>query len=147
MENTYQQEKSFGWDDTITQDAGEYILLPDGDYDFVVESFERARFDGSEKMPACNQAILKIKINSDLGSTTINHNLLLHTKTEWTLSAFFAAIGQKKKGEPLKMNWQLVPGSRGRCKLGHKLYNGSEYNEIKKFLPQEDKQSYTPGQF
>ena len=47
------------------------------------------------------------------------------------------AIGQRKKGEKLKMNWSQVIGSKGRAKVGIKkwTYEGKEYegNEIKRF--------------
>lgn len=139
-------ERELGWDDQIVKDD-EFILLPEGDYDFVVSRFERARFDGSNKMPPCNQAIVFLKIHHpELGDVEIRHSMLLHTKTEWMLSSFFTSIGQKKKGEPLKMNWPLVPGSSGRCKLGFREYNDNKYNEVKKFYPKEEK-PFTPGSF
>lgn len=143
------QEREMDWEGTITADAEEFILLPEGDYDFTVESFERSRFGGSEKMPPCNQAVLKMRIDTSFGTVYINHNLLLHSKTEWSLSAFFSSIGLKKKGEPLRMNWQLVPGARGRCKVTNKLYKDNQYNEVKKFYPREEVKTgtYTPGQF
>ena len=31
------------------------------------------------------------------------------------------------------MNWALVPGSKGRAKIGTRIYEGKEYNEIKRF--------------
>lgn len=140
-------ERELGWDDQITKDADEFPLLPEGDYDFVVSKFERGRFNGSDKMPACNQAIVYLRIHhSELGDVEIRHSLLLHSKTEWMLSSFFASIGQKKKGEPLKMNWSLVPGSSGRCKIGIKTYKDNDYNEVKKFYPKEEK-TFTPGAF
>lgn len=149
-------EREFGWDDVIQKDS-EFIILPEGDYDFKVESFERSRFDGSEKMPPCNMAIVKIRIDDTTTgqSAFVNHRLMLHSRCEWSLSEFFAGIGQKKKGEQLKMNWQMVPGSTGRCKLGIRTYNGNEYNEIKKFYPKDPSYNqksyvnggYTAGQF
>lgn len=136
-------EREFCWDDTIEKDSDDYILLPEGDYDFVVDSFDRARHGGSEKLPPCNKAVLKIKIVSPAGTAFITHNLFLHSKTEGLLSSFFASIGQKKKGEPLKMNWNLVSGSTGRAKVGVHIYrttSGEERksNEIKRFYPKED---------
>ena len=149
-------EREFGWDDVIQKDS-EFIILPEGDYDFKVESFVRSRFDGSEKMPPCNIAIVKIRIDDTTTgqSAFVNHRLMLHSRCEWSLSEFFAGIGQKKKGEQLKMNWQMVPGSTGRCKLGIRTYNGNEYNEIKKFYPKDPSYNqkshvnggYTAGQF
>lgn len=139
-------EREFGWDDTITKDS-EFILLPEGDYNFVVESFERGRHAGSEKMPACNKAILTLRIEVAEGTVHITHNLFLHTKTEGLLSAFFSSIGQKKKGEPLRMNWNQVPGSSGKAKIGIRSYNGNNYNEIKRFYPREEGPAFKAGEF
>lgn len=135
-------EKELGWDDQIEKDGGDFVLLPEGDYNFEVIDFERARHPGSEKLPACNKAVIKIKVQAPEGSTIINHNLFLHTITEGMLSAFFAGIGMKKKGERVTMNWNAVPGSTGRARISiHKYRNkdGEERqsNEIKKFYPKE----------
>lgn len=135
-------EKELQWDDVIERDASEFVLLQEGDYDFTVESFDRARHNGSEKLPPCNKAVLKLRIDSDQGTAYINHNLFLHTITEGILSAFFACIGQKKKGEPLRMDWGRVPGSTGRAKVGIHTYKNKDgedrrSNEIKRFYPKE----------
>jgi len=139
-------EREFQWDDTISKES-DFILLPEGDYNFTVESFERGRHNGSDKLPACNKAMLKLRIESDMGTVYLTHNLFLHSITEGILSAFFSSIGQKKKGEPLKMNWNNVPGSTGKAKIGNKKYNDNDYNEIKKFYPREDGPVYKAGDF
>lgn len=146
MENNV-VDQGLDWDAEIQKES-EFILLPAGDYEFTVKGFERKRFDGSKKMQACNMAELNIQIHSAEGTANIKHNLFLSTKTEWALSAFFASIGQKKKGEVLKMNWNLVPGSKGKCKVIQEEYNGTTYNKIGKFYPAYDNNtSYTPGKF
>lgn len=137
--------RELDWDDNIEKDS-DYVVLPEGDYEFVVESVERARHPGSDKLPPCNKAIVKLRIDSQYGTAIINHNLFLHTNMEGMLSAFFTAIGQKKKGEKLKMNWGSVPGSTGRVHVKPKQYNGNEYNDIKKFYPKEEKQ-FKAGEF
>lgn len=137
--------RELDWDDNIEKDS-DYVVLPEGDYEFVVESVERARHPGSDKLPPCNKAIVKLRIDSQYGTAIINHNLFLHTNMEGMLSAFFTAIGQKKKGEKLKMNWGSVPGSTGRAHVKPKQYNGNEYNDIKKFYPKEEKQ-FKAGEF
>ncbi|MCM3179722.1 hypothetical protein [Cytobacillus horneckiae] len=136
-------ERELSWDDEIEKDGSDFILLPEGDYDFTVKKFERARFQGSEKMPACNQAKLELTIHSpEHGDVTIFHNLFLHTKTEGLLSNFFAGIGQKKKGERLRMNWNAVIGAKGTCFIEHNKYmvKGEERvnNQVKKFYPYEE---------
>lgn len=140
-------EREFGWDDVIENDSGEWVILPDGEYPFTVKSFERKRFNGSAKLPACNQADLTIEIDGgSLGKTTVQHSLFLHSKTEGLLCAFFTAIGQRKHGEPKRMNWQAVIGATGRCKVYVDKWTGRdgkehESNRIQKFL--EPPESYT----
>ena len=134
-------DRPLGWDDEIEKDS-EFILLPEGDYDFTVESFERGHHDGSEKIPSCPKAILKIRIEVEEGTAYITHNLFLHTKTEGLLSAFFTGIGQKQKGEKIRPNWQTVPGSAGRCKVGIRSWKGNDgsdrqSNQITRFYPKE----------
>ena len=118
-------EREFGWEDTIQNDST-FEVLPEGDYNFTVKSFERARHNGSEKLPPCNKAVLKIEVSDGAKSTTLDHNLFLHSKTEGMLCAFFNAIGQRQHGQAMKMNWGKVPGARGRCKLGVRKWTGKE---------------------
>lgn len=155
-------EKELGWDDEIEKES-DFVLLPEGDYNFTVSAFERGRHEGSEKLPPCNKAIISLHIESNEVNTTIKHNLFLHTKTEGMLSAFFCAIGQKKHGEKLKMNWTAVVGAKGRCKVGIRNWTSKnnelmQSNEIKKFYdPEETKPTetsvnsqagvFTPGKF
>ena len=132
-------EREFGWDDVIQQDQ-EFVLLPEGLYEFTVTGFERARHtpSGNGKLPACNKAIVSVEVVAPQGKVTMKHNLFLHSSTEGMLSAFFGAIGQKKKGSPLQMNWNAITGARGVCKVGIRTYNGNQYNEIKSMYYPED---------
>lgn len=138
------QDRELAWDDEIEKDGGDFILLPEGDYYFTVTKFERGRFAGSNKMPACNQAKLELTIHSpEHGDVIVFHNLLLHTKTEGLLSNFFVGIGQKKKGERLRMNWSTVIGSQGKLQLEVNSYTGRDgqerkNNQVKRFYPFEE---------
>lgn len=136
-----------GWDDEITTEG--FPMIPDSDYDFTVVNFERDRFAGNEKAPACNKANITIRINHQGKDVDIKHSFFMLKKNEWQLSQFFCCIGQKKYGEPLRMNWNTVIGSKGRCKIGKRTYNGNEYNEVKKFIePAEAKQTtFSDGGF
>ncbi|MEJ8546606.1 hypothetical protein [Brevibacillus borstelensis] len=138
-----QIERELGWDDEIQKDGGGFVLLPAGDYNFTVTKFERGRFAGSDKMPPCNQAKLEITVHSpEHGDVVVPHNLFLHSKTEGLLSNFFTGIGLKKKGEPLRMNWNATLGRRGRLRLEVRnyTYNGEERssNQIKSFYAYDD---------
>ena len=145
--NYEDNERELNWDDTIEKDS-QFILLPGGDYDFTVESFDRGRHPGSEKMPPCNMAILKIRISTSRREVIITHRLFLHSRSEGRLSEFFTSIGQKKKGEALRMNWSTVPGSTGRLKLGTRVHDENTYSDIKKFYPKKSATpGFTPGKF
>ena len=135
--NNFEQE--IGWDDVIQQDQ-EFVLLPEGLYEFTVTGFERARHtpSGNGKLPACNRAIVSVEVVAPQGKVTMKHNLFLHSSTEGMLSAFFGAIGQKKKGSKLQMDWNTIIGTRGVCKVGIRTYNGNQYNEVKQMLYPED---------
>lgn len=138
------QERELQWDDQIVKDGPEFILLPEGDYDFTVTKFERGRFQGSTKMPACNQAKIELTIHTPSnGDIKLEHSLLLHTRTEGFLSNFFGGIGQKKEGEPLRMNWNAVIGGKGRLKLKIENYtkkDGSQgqSNKVDMFYTHEE---------
>ena len=147
------------WGDTINEES-EFTLLPEGDYDFTVTKFERARHSGSSKLPPCNKAVLTLSVSDGKGNSgTIIHNLFLHKKVEGLLSAFFIAIGQKKHGEPLDMDWNRVTGSKGRCKVFIDEWEGDkgekkQSNKIKKFYEPDTTQpssapggGFTPGRF
>lgn len=144
-------ERELGWDDEIVKDS-EFTLIPAGDYRFTVTAFERGRYQGGEKLPPCNMAILTLAISTPDGVQSIRHNLFLHSKCEGMLSAFFTCIGLKKKGEPLRMNWNAVTGASGVCKVSIRNWKGKDgsdgqSNDIKKFYaPDELPAAFTAAQ-
>ncbi len=134
-----------GWDDEIQNEGKEYVLLPEGDYAFKVEKFERARHAGSAKIPPCNKAIVSFTVADAFGNNVIiEENLYLHTNMEWKLSEFFAAIGLKAKGEKARMDWGAVYGSTGVCRVyveEFKRKDGTtgQKNRISKLYPSYDR--------
>lgn len=119
-------ERELQWDDQIVKDGPDFILLPEGDYPFTITKFERGRHQGSTNLPACPKAMLEVTVHSDKGDVKIKHNLFLHSKAEGFLSRFFTSIGQKKEGEPLRMNWQTVIGSKGYLRLKIDTYQKTD---------------------
>lgn len=134
-------EREFGWDDTIQKDS-EFVLLPEGLYWFTVKNYDRGRHTPNPqnpgKLPACPKATVYLQVVANEGETELRHNLFLHSSTEGMLSAFFGAIGQKRKGEPLRMDWNSIVGKSGVCKVGIREYNGNKYNEVKSMIYAED---------
>lgn len=149
-------ERELNWDDEISNES-EFVVLPAGDYDFEIMSFERSRSKGSESIPASNMAIIDVKITDGKQSATVKDYLVLHSKLEWKLSQFFRAIGQKKQGESVRMNWSKVIGSKGRCKVTVEKYRNDkgeekESNKIAKYYdytasPSVQSGGWKPGAF
>ena len=110
------------WNDEIEQDSSEFEVVPEGEYDFEVIKFERGRTDSDAKYPNCNQAIITLRVTNSDYSGEITDRLILNKKLEWKLSQFFCSIGQKSKGEKVRMNWPAVPGAHGRCKITIRSY-------------------------
>jgi len=138
-ENINNQNMMMDWNDSIENDGQEFVLLPEGDYNFVVTNFERGRFPGGPKVPACNKASITVQVNAPEGVSIIKFDLLLYRTLEWRISAFFRSIGQKKHGEKLTMDWNKVIGSQGRAHFKQRTYvnqSGEEktINDLDRFI-------------
>lgn len=138
--NYYENDNNdgFEWDDYIELDTPDFITLPPGDYDFEVVGFERGRFPGGAKLKPCNKAELTLQVKSDAGVARFKTDLLLTKPLEWKLSSFFRSIGQKKHGERLRMDWNAVPGAKGKCRVAVREYtdrngNNRTANEVEAF--------------
>lgn len=145
-----QDDYELNWDSEISKES-EFELLPAGTYNFVVQGFERGRYAGSDKMCACATAAVSLKLTGADGTTgVVIDTLYLSSKAEWRLSQFFTAIGQKKKGETLRMNWALVPGATGKLELTVNEYakkdgTSGKNNKVAKYLPKEQTQAVPKG--
>ena len=155
-------DRALSWDDEFTNEQQEFVLLPECEYAFEVTGMERARFEGSAKLPPCSMAKLTLKIfGGAKGDTTVTHRLYLHTKTQGLLGAFFESIGQCKRGETFRPRWNEVVGARGWCRLGIREYTKQsgphagetgQSNDVQRFLPPPEPkaaptQGWTQGAF
>lgn len=142
--------RELSWEDEIQNDGSPFQVLPEGDYRFTVKKFERARHSGSEKIPACNKAVLTVSVSSGEASVDVLTNLFLHSKFEWKLCQFFTAIGQRRHGEAMRMNWGAVPGAGGVCHVSVRKWTGNdgkerENNEITEFYAPDAAPSVPAG--
>ncbi len=127
------------WNDSIETDGQDFILLPEGDYNFTVTNFERGRFPGGPKVPACNKASITVQVDTKDGLAIVKFDLLLYRSLEWRISAFFRCIGQKKHGEKLTMDWNKIIGSNGRAHFKQRSYTNNQgeekfTNDIDRFI-------------
>ena len=128
----------------ITQES-QFVDIPDGTYDFKVESIERGQHNGSDKIPPCSKLVVRLAVKMPDGSEpTIMENFFLWSTVEWKLSSFFICIGMKKKGEPMPAcNWMTeIPGRTGRCevkKQPDKNDPSKSYTHVDKYLEPQTK--------
>lgn len=141
--------RELSWDDNIQNDSS-FVELPEGDYEFTIDHYERGRSQGSTKIPPSNMAIVFFNIRTPEGQeVTIKENYILHSRLEWKLSELFCGVGLKKKGEEVRMNWNALPGLTGRAQISldaDKNDPSKKYNHIKKIYPKEQGK-YTAGSF
>lgn len=151
-------DREFSWDDEIANEGTPFRVLPQGDYAFTIVSFVQARHQPREggKLPACNKAVLTVRVQdpTDGAEVDLPYNLFLHSSQEWKLCEFFMGIGQKKKGEPLRMRWNEVVGSTGQCHVSVRKFTGRdgeerERNEITRWYekPQAVAPAFQAGAF
>lgn len=135
MNNTVDEMAAFGWDDEIEySEGGNFTLLPEGEYPFIVTNFERSNYTPgpNSKAPACNMAVISVKVTAPNGDeTTLKEQFLMYEKMKWKLSQFFVSIGQQKKGEALRPNWQALLGAQGKLKLIVNSYKDKKTGEDK----------------
>lgn len=140
-----EEQKKFGWDDEIENEGGQFTLFEPGIYKFTVTKFERERYQGGEKIPACNCADLELEITDESGhTTTVLERLFLIEKMEWKLCQFFTALGLRKKGERFRMQFDKILGRSGMAKVIVNRYKDKktgedrENNKIDTYLDPED---------
>lgn len=133
--NTY--EGALDWNSEIEET---YLDLPDGTYEYKVVELERGHYEPkptSKIKEPCPQVKVFVEVQDPNGSdqkVKLNSLLILHTHTKGLLCNFFRSIGVMKKGESLKMDWNVI-GKTGKLALTH---NEKGYMQIDKFLPQEE---------
>ena len=139
-----EDQKVFGWDDEIENEEGSFTVFEPGIYKFTVTGFDRERYPGGDKIPACLRANLELTVEDDFGrETTVKESLFLIGKMEWKLCQFFTCLGLRKHGEKSKMPWDKILGRSGMCELIKDKYesknNGKEYdtNRVKEYLDPE----------
>ena len=143
MQRNYNEYDEIGYEGTIEDEGSDFVLLPEGDYEFTVSKVVRTRHEASANLPECNEVDVELTIWGASDKTTVTTRFFLVRKFEWKLSQFFRSIGLKKHGEPLNMRWN-IEGYRGKCRVIVNKFQKrdgtgeGQNNEIKKFYAPED---------
>ena len=131
------------WDSPIEQDEQqEFQLLPEGDYDFIVDHVDRGFVsDNSKDYAGMKQATAYLNIQvSGQEPVSVRENFIIHSNFAWKVGSFLLSVGLKKKGETVPTsNLFKSPGMRGRCHIvKNKGQNGREYNNVRTFYAPSD---------
>lgn len=132
---------AYDWDSTIQHDGGDYKTLPAGIYPFTIKAMERGYYNGGANIPPCPEAKLTLRVGVGPDSTDLTSRLKLDDSLEWVLCQFFLAIGDRKHGEALRMNWDGVVGKTGWVEL--EVVQGYKdpdklYNQVKRYIDPQD---------
>lgn len=121
----------------LTLSDNGFILLPDGDYRFRVDSHE-VGYSTSDKMPPNTQQIkcsLEIPFEKDgaLHFVNVNNNLNVYSKGLWAIRRFTDSIGLTPEEGNATINLEDMDGKEGVCHISSREYNGKEYNQVQHF--------------
>lgn len=144
------------WDGEVSNEGG-FVLLPEGDYPYTITKFERARYNGSSKVPPCRMAQLTVAIHGgEKGETYVICRLFLLSKYQWKIYDLFVSLGlANPEDETVRMQWDRVQGGTGICHVAQREYtkqSGAHVgetvisNEITKFLPPPAPKAAEPAQ-
>lgn len=150
-----------------------YTLLPEGDYPFTVVDLKMTRFqpgpNSSGKIGACKQIVLVLQVMDPVSGKKVelNHNLYMWKSIACAgmIAQFYDAIGNHKKGEPLRFDWrpEVIIGKTGTLRLTHRVHRDDankpvdqqrKYNNISRLYPLDQapiqtpqSSGYQPGRF
>jgi len=141
MEINNKGNEPLSWNEEIAEDSIGGVVLPPGTYKFAVQTVTKKIFSGSDKLPACDQAVINLKIFDNAGEVAqINHTFSLLRKFEGKIGNFFVSVGLKEAGKPFVMDWKASQGKQGFCEIENSTYNGSTFNRVKKFIDQNSEE-------
>lgn len=139
----------FDFDGYIEDDGNtvEFQLLPAGEYKFNVQKVNKDFYKAGPNSKIADQTPfveLELIISSDDGSLAnyVRTRIFLSSAFEWKISSFFRAIGMKKHGEKVRMNWDGSVGKTGRCTVTVREYTNKhgetkQVNDVASFLDVE----------
>ena len=132
-----QDDDIIDFDSTIENDGENFTTLPEGDeVEFEIEEIEKGRSKDGTK-PQVRVKMMCTSVTGH-GRTTITDYITMTRKSEWKLCEFFTALGKRKHGEKLQLDWE-IDSARGRATVSVDEYTGRDgdkrkSNKIKHYL-------------
>ena len=129
------EDKALDWDMTEADPDdgthGGWTVLEDGYYPFTVQKFERGRYEGSQKIPACPMAVLTLKVQGTAGEeATVTQRLFLTERMLWKVGQFMTSLGNgKNEAGKVVVDWGNVNDRTGWLKLKKRSYTNRDGQE------------------
>jgi len=118
--------------------GSDFILLPKGDYDFIVSSWSQEEYvDKQSNNKPRKRMVINLQIQDpETGKTvSIKESIPLKKKLAFKFSQLFTSVGDLGKDSEKAMDWETLNGKGGRLSLSHREYNGKQYHNVDSFLP------------
>lgn len=108
-----------------------FVVLPEGDYKFVVASHEIG-ISNSDKLPSnTKQIIVTLEVPSEQGTAKVRHYLNVYKKALFAIRQFSDCIGLTPEHGKATINLDNMDGKTGVCHLISQVgNNGNEYNHV-----------------
>lgn len=140
-----EEKETFTWDEEFTVcEVPEFVCLPKGVYEFTIVESSLGRFNGSDKLPPCDMAEVRIAVEGDEGKADITDRFYCCKKMKYKLSSFLQTIGLVHAGDRIMIDWPKLVGRKGRVSLSKREYNGREYNQVDFYVLPKDQVTHTP---
>ena len=137
MDANEKMDEVLDFDGEIQHDGAAFAVLPDNDeVEFTVNDVVKGRNkDGT--LPQVRLELNCVSLAGH-GRANVSDFITMTRKSEWKLCEFFTALGLRRHGETLKMNWD-IKGRTGRATVIVEKFtkrDGSEGtgNKIKRYL-------------
>lgn len=121
-------------------DDNSFVVLPDGDYHFTVESHEIG-YSSSDKLPPNTQQIvcyleIPFNKNGEIITAKVRNSLNVYKKALFAIRQFVECIGMVPEKGKSAVDMDKIDGKTGICALTTiEGKNGNEYNQVQRFYP------------
>jgi uncharacterized protein DUF669 len=121
--------------------TGVQQVLPEGDYEFVVD-------DAGEKASSKGNPMIELQliVEHDGAEVRVFDNLVFVEAAFWKIDAFRVSTGEKLvEGQKVNFEAEDCIGRRGRCHLFTDTYEGRTRNRVDSYLPPEEGTKNVPA--
>ena len=104
--NVVDENREIAWGEEIVGEEQQYVLLPEGEYDFIVDGVQYMR--KTIENVTCGYSEIVCRVKTQYGDVIVKTNIKLVQKMMWKITEFFVCIGMGRVGEKFKTDLQLL---------------------------------------